>query len=228
MFYPFRQRRWVVNFSIIWYLYLRYLLGYIPKRSVVSSSHWGDKPGKWPDRFWLVSPQRDISLCMGSCWKAALRDFCPECWLFAKHLWTRWLRWTSYFYYLSGVNEEDCYLTYDIERHHSTLYIPPITVEGVSAFVSNTIDNSGLKIRCIQVVWFGKGPTIKEAEEKSVQIYHGILLAGWSIDLDMTSMRWCWHRPCPTRSNTGFEWTLRRRYIYYVRVSPCVKSSTLP
>ena len=36
-----------------------------------------------------------------------------------------------YFYYMSGVNEPDCYMTYDIERNHSILYIPPITVERV-------------------------------------------------------------------------------------------------
>lgn len=43
---------------------------------------------------------------------------------------------------MSGVNEEDCYLTYDIERDYSTLYIPPITVEGVSATMSNTTNNT--------------------------------------------------------------------------------------
>jgi Xaa-Pro dipeptidase len=33
-------------------------------------------------------------------------------------------RQRRYFYYLSGVNEADCYLTYDIEKDYLILYIP--------------------------------------------------------------------------------------------------------
>ena len=70
---------------------------------------------------------------------------------------------------MSGVNEEDCYLTYDIEQDYLTLYIPPITVEGVSAIVSHTTGDTELKVRSIKVIWFGRGSTIKEAEERLVQ-----------------------------------------------------------
>lgn len=55
-------------------------------------------------------------------------------------------RQRRYFYYLSGVNEPDCYMTYDIEQDLSTLYIAPITIQGV--------------------IWFGRGSTIEEAEER--------------------------------------------------------------
>lgn len=57
-------------------------------------------------------------------------------------------RQRRYFYYLSGVNEADCYLTYDIKYDHLSLYIPPIIPQ--------------------QVLWFGRGSTVKEAEDKSV------------------------------------------------------------
>ncbi|KAL2038574.1 hypothetical protein N7G274_008622 [Stereocaulon virgatum] len=50
------------------------------------------------------------------------------------------------FYYMSGVNELDCYMTYDIEKDHSILYIPPVTLE--------------------TKVWFGKGFTVEEARER--------------------------------------------------------------
>lgn len=33
-------------------------------------------------------------------------------------------RQRRYFYYLSGVNEPDCCLTYDIAKDHLTLYVP--------------------------------------------------------------------------------------------------------
>ena len=57
-------------------------------------------------------------------------------------------RQRRYFYYLSGVNEPGCYLTYDIERDYLTLYIPPI--------IPRT------------VVWVGRGSTLDEAKDKLV------------------------------------------------------------
>ena len=57
-------------------------------------------------------------------------------------------RQRRYFYYLSGVNEPGCYLTYDIERDHLILYIPPIIPQAV--------------------VWVGRGPTLDEAKDKLV------------------------------------------------------------
>ena len=59
-------------------------------------------------------------------------------------------RQRRYFYYLSGVDEPDCYLTYDIERDHLSLYIPPISPQ--------------------RVIWFGRGSTVHEAEDKSVAL----------------------------------------------------------
>lgn len=57
-------------------------------------------------------------------------------------------RQRRYFYYLSGVNEPGCHLTYDIELDHLTLYIPPISPQ--------------------TVIWFGRGSTVDEAKHKSV------------------------------------------------------------
>lgn len=57
-------------------------------------------------------------------------------------------RQRRYFYYLSGVNEPGCYLTYDIERDYLTLYIPPIIPQ--------------------KVVWVGRGSTLDEAKDKLV------------------------------------------------------------
>ncbi|KAI9872597.1 MAG: hypothetical protein M1830_001429 [Pleopsidium flavum] len=56
----------------------------------------------------------------------------------------RLFRQRRYFYYLSGVDEPNCYLTYDIRKDTLILYIPPTDPQ--------------------QVIWFGKGSTIKEAE----------------------------------------------------------------
>ncbi|KAI9814208.1 MAG: hypothetical protein M1827_003374 [Pycnora praestabilis] len=55
-------------------------------------------------------------------------------------------RQRRYFYYLSGVDEPDCHLTYDIASSKLTLYIPPINPR--------------------TVVWLGRGPTIGESEER--------------------------------------------------------------
>ena len=55
-------------------------------------------------------------------------------------------RQRRYFYYLSGVNEMDCCLTYDIGHDSLCLFIPPIEPG--------------------QVIWFGKGSTINEAMER--------------------------------------------------------------
>lgn len=57
-------------------------------------------------------------------------------------------RQRRYFYYLSGVNDPGCYLTYDIERDYLTLYIPPINPQ--------------------TIIWFGRGSTVDEAKDKSV------------------------------------------------------------
>ncbi|OCL03469.1 hypothetical protein AOQ84DRAFT_302709 [Glonium stellatum] len=51
-----------------------------------------------------------------------------------------------YFYYLSGVNEADCHLTYDISQDVLTLFIP--------------------KIDPSTVIWNGRGSTIAEAHDK--------------------------------------------------------------
>ncbi|KAF2104331.1 putative Xaa-Pro aminopeptidase, partial [Rhizodiscina lignyota] len=55
-------------------------------------------------------------------------------------------RQRRYFYYLSGVDEPDCHLTYDIRRDVLTLFIPPINPE--------------------RVIWSGRGSTVDEAYDK--------------------------------------------------------------
>lgn len=55
-------------------------------------------------------------------------------------------RQRRYFYYLSGVNEPDCHLTYDINNDILTLFIPRIDPH--------------------TVIWNGRGSTIAEAYEK--------------------------------------------------------------
>ena len=57
-------------------------------------------------------------------------------------------RQRRYFYYLSGINEPGCYLTYDVERDYLLLYIPPINPS--------------------TVIWFGRGLTLDKAKDKSV------------------------------------------------------------
>ena len=58
----------------------------------------------------------------------------------------RHFRQRRYFYYLSGVNEPSCHLTYDIAQDLLTLYIPPINPS--------------------RVIWSGRGSTVAEAYEK--------------------------------------------------------------
>ena len=55
-------------------------------------------------------------------------------------------RQRRYFFYLSGVNESDAHITYDIKSGHLTLYIQPVDPR--------------------RIVWFGRGSTIEEAENK--------------------------------------------------------------
>jgi Xaa-Pro dipeptidase len=55
-------------------------------------------------------------------------------------------RQRRYFYYLSGVDFEDCTLAYDIGRDHLQLFIPPVNRR--------------------TVVWMGTTPGIEECEEK--------------------------------------------------------------
>ncbi|KAL5115475.1 hypothetical protein ACEQ8H_006616 [Pleosporales sp. CAS-2024a] len=55
-------------------------------------------------------------------------------------------RQLRYFYYLSGCNEPDCHLTYDIQHDILTLFIPRINEQ--------------------RVIWYGRGPTLAEARLK--------------------------------------------------------------
>ncbi|KAF2148420.1 putative Xaa-Pro aminopeptidase [Myriangium duriaei CBS 260.36] len=55
-------------------------------------------------------------------------------------------RQRRYFYYLSGCDENDCHVTYDIARQQLTLWLAPFTVH--------------------DVVWKGRGSTIEEAHLK--------------------------------------------------------------
>lgn len=78
-------------------------------------------------------------------------------------------RQRRYFYYLSGVKEPSCCLTYDIERDYLLLYIPPINPS--------------------TVIWFGRGLTLDEAKDKSVIASD---LNAWQYndrEVDMTLMQ---------------------------------------
>lgn len=55
-------------------------------------------------------------------------------------------RQRRYFYYLTGCELADCYVTYDLKTHKSTLFIPPINPD--------------------DVVWSGLPLSAKEAMEK--------------------------------------------------------------
>lgn len=55
-------------------------------------------------------------------------------------------RQRRYFYYLSGVDEPDCYLTYDIAKDHLTLYVPDFDLR--------------------QTIWMGPTLSIGEALER--------------------------------------------------------------
>ncbi|KAK4989857.1 hypothetical protein LTR50_002904 [Elasticomyces elasticus] len=55
-------------------------------------------------------------------------------------------RQRRYFFYLSGVNEADCHLTYDIQQDELILWLPPIDP--------------------VRVVWVGRGSTVEEACDK--------------------------------------------------------------
>ncbi|KAF2843700.1 hypothetical protein M501DRAFT_924957 [Patellaria atrata CBS 101060] len=74
-------------------------------------------------------------------------------------------RQLRYFYYLSGVNEPDCHITYDISRDILTLWIPEITPR--------------------QVIWFGRGSTIAEAFEK-----YDVDDVGYSSEVDQFLGDW--------------------------------------
>ena len=69
---------------------------------------------------------------------------------------------------MSGVNEPDCYMTYDIEQGLSTLYIAPITAQGV--------------------IWFGRGSTLEEAEDRLVKCFPRFSRRLMASEPDMTSM----------------------------------------
>jgi Xaa-Pro dipeptidase len=55
-------------------------------------------------------------------------------------------RQDRYFYYMSGVNEPDCFVSYDLETDVLTLWLPSINED--------------------RVVWYGRGSTVEEAMEK--------------------------------------------------------------
>jgi hypothetical protein len=55
-------------------------------------------------------------------------------------------RQRRYFYYLSGVDEPDCYLTYDLKRDHLILYVPDFDLR--------------------HAVWMGHTLTVEEAMKK--------------------------------------------------------------
>lgn len=61
-------------------------------------------------------------------------------------------RQRRYFYYCSGVDVPNCHLVYDIVEDKLVLYIPPI-------------DEA-------KVVWSGRGPTIREAEDRYTVSYY--------------------------------------------------------
>ncbi|KAF2086347.1 putative Xaa-Pro aminopeptidase [Saccharata proteae CBS 121410] len=67
-------------------------------------------------------------------------------------------RQRRYFYYLSGVDEPDCHLTYDIEKDLLRLYVPEVDPQ--------------------KTIWFGRGSTIDEALDK-----YDVDTASWSIAL---------------------------------------------
>ena len=66
-----------------------------------------------------------------------------------------------YFYYCSGVDVPNCCLTYDIQGEELVLYIPDIEWD--------------------KVVWQGRGPTIKEAEEQWVRTIHLLAMRTLSV-----------------------------------------------
>ena len=58
-------------------------------------------------------------------------------------------RQRRYFYYLSGVDEPDCYLTYDLKRDHLILYVPDFDLR--------------------HAVWMGHTLTVEEAMKKYLE-----------------------------------------------------------
>lgn len=60
---------------------------------------------------------------------------------------TRHFRQDRYFYYLTGCNEPDCFVTYDIKKDHLTLWLPPV---------------GNLR----EVFYMGRGSTVEEAMDK--------------------------------------------------------------
>ena len=71
-------------------------------------------------------------------------------------------RQRRFFYYLSGADFEDCIVTYDIERDHLSLYIPPVNPK--------------------EVIWLGPTPSVEECEEKYDVDYVG-LTSGVNSDI---------------------------------------------
>ncbi|GAB7353960.1 hypothetical protein MBLNU459_g4558t1 [Dothideomycetes sp. NU459] len=74
-------------------------------------------------------------------------------------------RQLRYFSYLSGVDEAECHLTYDIGKDHLTLWLPPIDPR--------------------RAVWVGRGSTTEEAVEK-----YDVDEARYSSSLDHFLQTW--------------------------------------
>ncbi|KAH6026116.1 Xaa-Pro aminopeptidase [Parastagonospora nodorum] len=73
-------------------------------------------------------------------------------------------RQLRYFYYLSGCNEADCHLTYDIQHDTLSLFIPRIDER--------------------RVIWYGRGPTLAEALVKYDvdEVYYSDEVSDYIID----------------------------------------------
>ena len=91
-------------------------------------------------------------------------------------------------------------MTYDIEQGLSTLYIAPITTQGV--------------------IWFGKGSTIEEAEDRLVghntHSFQRLTLSG----PDMISTSFDSRLLCLLILNVGFSQTVKRKSMCFGRARP--------
>ncbi|KAH1294293.1 hypothetical protein KXW65_000036 [Aspergillus fumigatus] len=88
-------------------------------------------------------------------------------------------RQRRYFYYLSGVEEADCYLTYDIKNDLLTLYVPDFDLH--------------------RAIWMGPTLTVKEARERydvDQVRYHASLkgdIQRWADNYNKTSLLYILH-----------------------------------
>ncbi len=79
-------------------------------------------------------------------------------------------RQRRFFYYLSGVDFEDCIVTYDIKKDHLRLYIPPLNPK--------------------EVIWLGPTPSIEECEEK-----YDVDHVGVTSDINRDIIKWIIDNP---------------------------------